>query len=111
MEQLIKFFVFIFGFFTKLKEDLADGKISRSEAWGLVFSAATGIWNPIMNWTEIKEGLKLIASDPAAREELKTALKAEFDLPDEEMESRIEEGLDLLDKIYTYVRSWFPAEG
>ena len=110
MESLIKFFVFLFGFFTKLKEDLADGKISRTEAWGLVFTAATGIWNPIVNWTEIKEGLKLLKDDPAAREELKAALKEEFDLPDDELEARIEEGIDLLERIYTYIRSWFPAE-
>lgn len=110
MDHLIKLFVAIFSFLEKLKGDLEDHKITRIEAWGLVTNAVTGFWNPIANFAEVKDALKLVASDPAAREQLRTALKAEFDLPDEELELRIEAGLDLLDNIYTYVRSWFPAE-
>jgi len=109
MDHLAKLLTSIVSFFLKIKEDMKDGRISRSEAWGLVTNAITMAWNPIFNWGEIKEALKLVKTDPAAREELRTLLKAEFDLPDEELELRIEEGLDLLDKIYSYIQSWFPA--
>lgn len=110
MDHLIKLFEFIFDFFLKVKSDLEDGKISRAEAWGLITTGVMGLWNPITNFGEVKDALKLVATDDAARDQLKQALKDKFDLPDEEMEKRIEEGLDLLDSIYTYVRGWFPAK-
>src|SRR5512137_708843 len=108
MDHLIKLFVAIISFFEKLRADMEDDKISRAEAWGLVTNIVTGFWNPVANFGEVKEALKLVAKDPAAREELRVALKQEFDLPDDVLEKRIEDGLDLLDTIYTYVRGWFP---
>lgn len=110
MDHLIKLFVFLFGFLDQIKKDLEDHKITRIEAWGLITNAVTGLWNPIANFSEVKEALKLVATDEAARAELIAALKDEFDLPDEELEKRIEDGLTLLDNIYTYIRSWLPAE-
>jgi hypothetical protein len=110
MDHLIKLFVAIISFFEKLKEDLEDGKISRTEAWGLVTGAVTGLWSPITNFSEVKDALKLVASDEAARAELIAALKDEFDLSDEELEKRIEDGLELLNNIYGYICSWLPKE-
>lgn len=106
MDHLIKLFAFLFDFLGKIKQDLADHKISRVEAWGLITSAVTGLWNPIANFGEVKEALKLVATDEAARQQLIAALKEDFDLPDEELEKRIEAGLDLLNSVYDYIRTW-----
>jgi hypothetical protein len=110
MDHLIKLLSFLFGFLEQIKKDLEDHKISRIEAWGLITNAVTGLWNPIANFSEVKEALKLVATDDTARQQLIDALKEEFDLPDEELEKRIEAGLTLLNNIYGYIRSWFPSE-
>jgi hypothetical protein len=110
MDHLIKLIAFLFGFLAQIRKDLEDHKITRIEAWGLITNAVTGLWNPIANFGEVKEALKLVTVDEAARQELIAALKEQFDLPDEEMEQRIEEGLDVLNAIYNYIRTWLPQE-
>lgn len=110
MKNLAKLLIAIITFFMKVKEDMEDGKISRSEAWGLVMNAAMAAWNPIVNFSEIKDAVKDVIAHPDSRAELKALVAEDLDLPDDELEERIEQGLDLIDRIYTYVRSWLPVE-
>jgi hypothetical protein len=100
MEPFLKLITILIKFGMQMKDALADKKIRFGEVLQLITSA-WGIWQPIQDWDEIK-GV-LMNFTPERRAETIAHVKDKLDLPDEEVEKLVEEGVEVLLAMYSFI--------
>lgn len=88
----------IVGLGSGVGKALEDGKIN--------FSDASFFFGPLLSLPKAISGISNFELLPEDMEEAKDYISQRFDIPQDDVEQKIEDGLDLLRKIYQYVSSF-----
>lgn len=102
-QELVEVVTTVVGFGSGLGKAYEDGKIDITDV--------RFFFTPLLSIPKALDGIgrvddALADLSPEQRKTLVNQIKEEFDIPQKDVEKKIEDGLDLLKQIYDYVKSF-----
>lgn len=103
IDNLKRMVKFACDFTKQMSSAMADGKFSWTEGFGFI-DELLQIPDVVKAWPEVKNEISELSTEE--REQLYQYLVTEFDIPNDEVEVKIEQSLNWVINTITLVESW-----